>query len=648
MGRYNLAGLALMALAGALCCMTNSQAANTREDPAPERDYVLGRPMTQEEIEEIESAVAPFAGAGGYLEEDSALVYAWDNIPMAVNLELPPSYDVRREGIRIGIETQRYGDCWAFAALDLLQINGQKQGIMGGEDLSERHLVYYTYHSVCGTPGQQPGEGTSFLDNGQVTQCFWNGGKYDYAVRSLGSFLGAVPEGAASYLDAASPLPDNGDAYESACVRLKGASVFPSADGNLLKRMILQYGAVGITYCSSTSYYEYSTAAQYCPLDMRADHAVTVIGWDDDYRRENFKIQPEADGAWLVQNSWGTVFGDQGFFWLSYEDASIAENACVLEAGQGSYDYIYQCDNTILDEWETAQGELQVANCYTLEGTWGCQEALRAVNVTVPAGGVSYRLDLYDLSEGKNLGEQALLPEPVTGQIAWPGNVTIELPNEIVMSYGSRVGVALTLYGEVAGIYTDTTRSSGRTVCRSEGGIGTSYLMKDGYWEDYGAATGRNFRIKLLSNHVEQAALSISDIYENYLRIEDGQQAVQYLYRQLQKRRGETQGLAYWQEYRQKQEPIMVLAGFLWSPEYRLKHPGEQTAPALARCLELQTGQSVEDICGLYQEILNREYDLPGLLYWLKRREEGMTIQEMKRYFFLSPEYMDLREKTGF
>lgn len=648
MRRCKIAGLALIALAGCLCCMGRTQAADIREDPAPERDYVLGRPMTEEEIREIEAAVAPFSGAGGYLEEDSALMYARESAPMAANLELPRSYDVRGEGIEIGIETQRYGDCWAFAALDLLQINGQKQGIMGGQNLSERHLVYYTYHSVCGTPGQQQGEGTSFLDNGQVTQCFWNGGKYDYAVRSLGSYLGAVPEDVAPYPDAAIPLSDSGEAYEAACIRLKGASAFPADDRDLLKRMILQYGAAGITYCSSISFYEYSTAAQYCPSDMRADHAVTVIGWDDDYRRENFKIRPEADGAWLVQNSWGTVFGDQGFFWLSYEDASIAENAYVLEAGSEFYDYIYQCDNTVLDHWETARGELRAANCYTLEGTWGCQETLRAVNVTVPAGGVSYRLDLYDLSGGKNLGEQALLPEPVTGQIAWPGNVTIELPEGLVMAYGSRVGVALTLYGEVAGIYTDTTRSSGRTFCRSEGGVGTSYLMKDGRWEDYGAATGRNFRIKLLTDQVEQGALSISEIYENYLRIEEEQQGIQYFYRQLLHRRGEARGLAYWQEYRQAQEPIMVLAGFLWSSEYRQEHPGEQTGPVLARCIEMQTGQPVGEICQLYQNILEREYDIPGLLYWLERRKEGLSIQEIEEFFFRSPEYLNKMSEGHF
>lgn len=644
MRRYHMAKFALAILIAALFCTGEIQAAELQEEPVDDRDYVLGRPMTEEEIAQIEAAVAPFAGMGGYQEEDTAYVYAGENMPMSINMDIPRRYDVRSEGADIVIESQRYGDCWAFAALDLLQINAWKQGLTGIQDLSERHLVYYTYHSVCGTPGQQPGEGTAFRDNGQSTQCFWNGGKYEYAVRSLSSYLGAVPEYMAPYPEAAVPLADSADAYLSACIRLKSASAFPTADRELFKRMILQYGAVGITYCSSLNYYEYSTAAQYCPSDIRADHAVTVIGWDDDYSRENFKTPPESDGAWLVQNSWGTVFGNEGFFWLSYEDVSIAENAYVLEASADLGEYIYQCDNTIMDSREIAEGELQVANCYTLKGTWGCDEVLKAVNITVPTGGMSYRLELFDLTGGKSLGEQALLSEPVTGIIALPGNVTIELPDPVVMAYGSRVGIALTFYGDRVGICTDAAGAQGRTVCTAEGGIGISYRMAAGQWEDYGERTNRNFRIKLLTDPAAGEAISIPAIYDNYLRMEDGRQAVEYLYRQLLQRQGEEQGISYWQAYRQINDPIMVMAGFLWSPEYRQKHPETVAGTQLAGCVEIQTGRAVGEICQLYQNILCRECDLPGLLYYLERQAEGMSIQDMEKCFYLSPEYAELRK----
>jgi C1A family cysteine protease len=50
------------------------------------------------------------------------------------------------------------------------------------------------------------------------------------------------------------------------------------------------------------------------------NHAVLIVGWDDNYSRNNFIDTPNHDGAWLVKNSWGTYFGDDGYYWLSYDD----------------------------------------------------------------------------------------------------------------------------------------------------------------------------------------------------------------------------------------------------------------------------------------------------------------------------------------
>ena len=52
------------------------------------------------------------------------------------------------------------------------------------------------------------------------------------------------------------------------------------------------------------------------------DHAVSIIGWDDNFSKENFPVscQPENDGAYLALNSWGEDWGDGGYFWISYED----------------------------------------------------------------------------------------------------------------------------------------------------------------------------------------------------------------------------------------------------------------------------------------------------------------------------------------
>ena len=44
---------------------------------------------------------------------------------------------------------------------------------------------------------------------------------------------------------------------------------------------------------------------------------VSLIGWDDN------KITDGGTGAWLAKNSWGTNFGENGYFYVSYNDVKL-------------------------------------------------------------------------------------------------------------------------------------------------------------------------------------------------------------------------------------------------------------------------------------------------------------------------------------
>ena len=95
-------------------------------------------------------------------------------------------------------------------------------------------------------------------------------------------------------------------------------------DNDAIKRALMQYGAVGTTMYmagylnSNNAYYYYRTSDS-------SNHAVTIVGWDDNFSKNNFAHTPEGDGAWIVKNSWGPDWGNNGYFYVSYYDTRLAQ-----------------------------------------------------------------------------------------------------------------------------------------------------------------------------------------------------------------------------------------------------------------------------------------------------------------------------------
>ena len=59
-----------------------------------------------------------------------------------------------------------------------------------------------------------------------------------------------------------------------------------------------------------------------------SNHAISIVGWDDNYPKENFAEanKPQNDGAYIALNSWGEHWGDNGYFYISYEDAWVEQD----------------------------------------------------------------------------------------------------------------------------------------------------------------------------------------------------------------------------------------------------------------------------------------------------------------------------------
>lgn len=106
-----------------------------------------------------------------------------------------------------------------------------------------------------------------------------------------------------------------------------------NAPDNLLEAMkkhIVENGSVntGLYFDPlNEDVYNDRTFGYYSPEQERENHLVSIIGWDDDYPKENFpeKYRPESDGAYLVNPFWKDYEND-GLIYVPYEDKIMIKN----------------------------------------------------------------------------------------------------------------------------------------------------------------------------------------------------------------------------------------------------------------------------------------------------------------------------------
>ena len=291
--------------------------------------------------------------------------------------DVPEKYDSRDvNGINYitTVEDQGYSYlCWTFACIGAVESDILKHhdNITNADiDLSEKHLAYYNMHKALGARDGYLDDDYRELVNADGDNNDWIfdydtgyisvGGVSDYCINLLPAWKGPVDEvgGDAfnSVYGSANLFTDNtskpSEAYGGK-YHVQGAINVPGNIGNslMLKQMIMEHGSVTIGVNASSKFFKDHSSTLYSTFDgeqaKTADHEVLVIGWDDNYSADNFRIRPEGDGAWLCKNSWGKVSGKDGCFYLSYYDETAAiSNATAyevaLEGDEDWYDNNYQ------------------------------------------------------------------------------------------------------------------------------------------------------------------------------------------------------------------------------------------------------------------------------------------------------------------
>ncbi len=364
----------------------------------------------------------------------------------------PSSYDSRTKNQVTSVKNQGgYGTCWAFAALGAGESSMLAKGrTRSMPDYSEAQLAYFFYHHADDPLGNLSGDSTTLTGSNYLMI----GGNHYFTMMALATWLGAVDEKTAPYneLDIDYTLPEN-YAYQKDVAHLKNAHIVSMKDSDRVKELILEYGAVACSFYIDDRYYSYGENAYYFTDSngYSTNHAIDIIGWDDDYAISNFSSTsgcvPQNPGAWLIKNSYGE--GNKDYIWVSYEDLALSNSdafAFEFEDAQ-QYDYNYQYDGSYGASYVNLPSGDSLANVYTISGA--VKERIDAVSIALRSGRVDYRVQLYlNPSEDTPLSGTPLLNTPLTGTTTDAGYYTIELPSGIEVKNGDKIAVVFTLSSE--------------------------------------------------------------------------------------------------------------------------------------------------------------------------------------------------------
>ncbi len=353
--------------------------------------------------------------------------YEWDienntltaqSIPADGSMELPYRYDLREKGRTPKVRDQGpYGTCWAFASLAALE----------SALLPETELELSVDHM---------NQNNSFTKSK-------DGGQYTMAMAYLAAWQGPVREADDPYGDGAT------DRTLSAVRHVQEMQIIDAKNLDGIKKAVFQYG--GVESCIYTTLqsadgespsYNHKTYA-YCYLgEEKPNHDVVIIGWDDNYPRENFRTEVADDGAFICQNSWGKDFGDNGVFYVSYYDTNIGMHNLVYTKIEDStnYDEIYQAD---LCGWVGQMGYNQEsmfgANVYTARS----KEDVAAAGFYTTDRNTSYQVYLVpEFTDTESLNNRMLVAE---GQFAYAGYHTVRFEQSIRIAAGRKFAVAVWL-----------------------------------------------------------------------------------------------------------------------------------------------------------------------------------------------------------
>lgn len=490
-------------------------------------DYILGRVMTEEEIAR-QKAEEPEVLETLWEDESNIVLKAPKIRFFSMEENLPVSYDGRNQGVISSVKNQgNLGTCWAFAAASsaesTLRINSNLE-----TDISERQMIYFFYRNLDDQLGNIAEDKTVFTGSGSYLNA---GNSPLFTLFELASRKGLGEEKYAPYPEGereADFVLEDSQGYDHIGY-LKNAYMISIKEENNVKQAIMEYGSVIGAMNYRSSCFNYDTAAYYNSTITSCNHAVSIIGWDDTYSKDNFKTMPEQDGAWLVKNSYGEEWGDQGYFWLSYEDVALTKDTgrvYVYDVEEADDSILYQYDGAFGGETCEVESGESIAAIYQVSCTDDTkQERIKNISFALQSVQTEYSIQIYKNPEKQNPESgQPMLQEPLTGATKYAGYYTVPLEEEIILEKGEvfSIVIRLTPYEEEATrVYVDASYQNGSWVRFYSGSEEfQTFYSASGSWIDFHNAE-KSVRIKAATLLEDKPILPEQEIPEQEIPKEE-------------------------------------------------------------------------------------------------------------------------------
>lgn len=362
---------------------------------------------------------------------------------------LPEKYDLRDYGRVTSVKNQgSEGLCWDFAATASIESNVLSQTELSSKlgenpyknlDLSEGGNSWYIHTNIDDESSELYGDFINEPSKGA------QGGHAGYVAEGLSSGYGTYPESLMPYENWNTGYPEALRNYSD--YRLKDYSEL-SKDTALVKKSIMNTGAVAVNYnCFHANTYMVDGMEAYYdngePIDGVTDqgHVVAIIGWDDDFSRENFnpEMRPQNDGAWLCKNSWGedycsTAEGYKGLFWMSYETNVYTFSSFEMQSVD-EFDNIYQHQITS----DNSSDVMSAANIFKAESDQKLEQVCFAAN-----GASDINIEVFRLNENYTSPKDGQSLADFDISTDFTGIHSIDCPDGITLKSGDEFSVVIT------------------------------------------------------------------------------------------------------------------------------------------------------------------------------------------------------------